>query len=258
MNTSGMGSLGQIELTLEPTDVAEWDEEDLAGADLADLVEKADAETAAQMLSACTFRLPADIDKRELVAYAAEQKTPLGPAVLADSSNFDFHLIVVPVNIVVPAPERLVRLRLILDLRTEKPGKSAVAWDVFPNDDIQNVDVKIGEVSVDISKALSFVCPAPLADALGLKLQFPLGWKSVNVVIDSSGRMSNPAEWYVNDAAITSSFTGYAIVRAAKGERVTVAAELVGDVRRPGPVGWLFKTHFRALPQTYVLGSAPQ
>ncbi len=226
------------------------------GADLADQLEKADAATAAQMISSCSFRLPADIATCELVGYAREQGTPLGAAVVADSSRFDFHLLVMPLNIVVPAPQRLVRLRLILNLSTVPAGKTVVAWDVFPNDKIEQADVNVGEVNIDISRALGFVFPVPISDVLGFKLRFPLAWKTLSVVIDSSGPMANPVEWYVNDAAITSGFIGYAILRAPRGERVSVTAELVGEVRRPGPVGWLLKTHFRAAPKTYELGSA--
>lgn len=255
MTTSNTGTVDRIDLVLEPTVVARWDEEDLLGSDLAgDQVDRADARLAGEMISACSFQLPRDIQQRELVAYAAQQNTPLGPAVLADSAHFDFHLIVVPLGIVVPAPQRLVRLRLILNLSADGAEAPVVVWDMYPHDDIRAAEVTIGEVNVDISKALAFVCPAPIADTLGLKLQFPLGWTTTDVVVDASGPMSNPAEWYVNDAAITSSFVGYAIVRAPKGRPVTVSAELVGDLRRPGPLGWVFKSHFRARPQTYVIG----
>jgi hypothetical protein len=251
------GATGEVELQLARTEVREWDEEDLMGSDLADQLESADASSAAEIISSCSFRLPVDLATRELVGYAAQQGTPLGAEISPDASRFDFHVVSVPVNIVVPPPQRLVRLRLILRLQSDPATEPILAWDLFPTDKVENVDVNIGEASLDISKALAFVCPAPVADVLGLKLRFPIAWKSVNVVIDCSGRMSNPAEWYVNDASISSAFIGYAIVRAPKGSRVSVATELVGEIRRPGPLRRLLKAQFRSATQTYALGSTP-
>lgn len=239
-------------LELEPTEVQAWEDEDLAGAVLAEDVQLADSKDAAEMLEALAFRLPADIPSQELVKFARHNQTPLKVPLTADTTRYAYHLITVPLNIVVPPPQRLVRLRLALEF---KPAE-VVVWDMFPTDHTTQLQVKLGEFSLDVSKALSFISPAPIGDALGLKLKFPLGWTATKVLIDASGQMSNPAEWYVNDATITSAFVGYAIVRAPRGSSFSVSAELVGEVRRSSPMGWLHKARFRAKPRIYTVSSA--
>ncbi len=245
-----------VPLELKPAEVPEWEEEDFSAAVLAEDLRFANVSEASEMLDELSFRLPADIASQELVEFAKQKKTPLDVSIIADTSRFAFYLVMIPLNIVVPPHQRLVRLRLILNMRSDQANQPLVAWDMFPTDRVEQLDVKVGEFSLDISKALGFIFSAPassISELLGLKLQFPLGWKSTTAVIDASGPMSNPAEWYINDASITSSFIGYAIIRAPRGVPVTVTADLLGEVRRSHPLGWLLKARFQAMRRTYTI-----
>ncbi len=146
-------------------------------------------------------------------------------------STRQYHLVEVPLNVIVPSPKHLVRLRLFLHLESDGT-QPVIVQDVFPPDQWSVKDHDIGEFSLDVSKALSFVCPAPITDVLGLKLKWPLRWQTKEALIECSDRGANPAEWYVVDEQIAKGFTGYVIVRAGKGANVKIRPELVGELRR--------------------------
>ena len=66
----------------------------------------------------------------------------------------------------------------------------AVAYDLYPRDDRVQASHDLGEFSLDVSKALSFVAPAPLADALGLKLKVPLRWNARRARVKTTKRIA--------------------------------------------------------------------
>lgn len=246
--------MSTVELSLKPTSIPEWEAEDMMAGRLADDEVLASDEEAEAMLNEIRLGLPRDIIQTELVDHALQRATPLSLPITEDTTQLRFYLIEVPVNILLTEEHHLVRLRLKLDLQSgEEEAPNAVAYDLFPPDHWEEKLHSIGEVSLDISKALTFVCPAPIADCFGFKLKLPLEWKSEYALIQTTDRMSNPVEWYVTDQAIVNGFTGYAIIRAPKKAKVNVAASLACELRKPGPLGRLLKARYHSDTHTYLL-----
>ena len=240
---------------LEPTTVPEWEAEDMMAGRLASELRPADPDEARGMLEDLRLGFPAVLDHRELAEYSAARGTPLAAELLPDTGRFAFHLVEIPLSILVPEGRRLVRLRLRTELEAGD-GEPAVAYDLFPPDRWRDVVHDAGELSLDVAKALTFVCPAPIGETLGLKLSLPLRWRTREVQVRTTDRLSNPVEWYVRDSAISEGFTAYLIVRAPKGAVVTVRAHLVCELRRPGPLGRILRASFRSGEERYVLGAA--
>lgn len=228
-------SAGVRELALEPAVMEEWEDEDALRGVLSDqVIVVAGPEDLAAMLEKVRITLPAALNVQNLVDYAAERATELDLEIKADSQRFDYRLVEVPVNVLVPDPDKLVRLRLRLYMDSDI-DLPVVAYDVFPPDQWSVTEHKYGEVNIDVTKALQFLCPpplAPLTEALGFKLDIPVQWQTTTAQIDSTGRNANPAEWYVQDEQIGSAFAPLMVVRSGKGAAVTIRAELVGEVRR--------------------------
>ncbi len=244
----------EIKLELEPTSVAEWDAEGLAFGDLSDAPGKATVDEAKAMFDAVTLTFPKVCLTRDLIGYAADRQTPLGEAIVADGQRFDFYLMELTVSILIPEPRRLARLRLSLEATPTAPTQEPViAYDMFPTDQWHAVTHDVGSVSLDVAKALTFVCPV-VGDALGLKLTVPIKWTSQYVAIRSSDRLSNPAVWDVQDQAIAHGFTGYVIWRTAKGTTLNVAARLAGELRST-TLGRLRKAQFLTDRQEYLVPS---
>lgn len=249
--------MSDIMLRIRPAAVPEWEAEDmLAGRLGADTV-SATGEQAEEMLKALDLKLPGAIDQTELRGYAAKRPTPLALDLPADNAQYDFYLAEVPLSLLVPEEQRLVRLRLKLSLQAGTAGDSPpVAYDLFPTDRVDDVPHSAGEVSLDVSKALTFLRATPLADALGFKLALPLKWTSHHVRVRTTNRMSNPVEWYVTDQAIQNGFTGYLIVRAPKGTAVTLEAEVAFELRKPGPLGRILKARYVSDSHRYAFHPA--
>ena len=254
----------KIRIQVAPTSVPAWDQEDEASSVLGgpELHKASDAEAQA-MLDKMTLELPAALDWIELVRYAQQHRVAGGLQIPADSRNFSFYVFEAPLSIILTGGQRLVRLRLNLDLRAENSALGeVVAYDVFPPSDVDVKKLASGEVNLDISKALQFVltaagaaAAAPALECLGLKLKLPFEWNTLAVKLQSSGRMSSRVEWYVTDALIQRGFAPAAILRAPRGTPVIVEATLAGELRVAGPAGWFLKAQF-APPRShrYVLG----
>ena len=227
-------------VSFHPATVAEWQAEDLMAGRLGRDAVEATKDQAEEMLKEVDISLPDDILETELVGYAERQKTPFDQAIQPDSSRYSFYLIGVPVTIVVPKERQLVRFKLRLDLEPKEGPHPPVPYDLYPVS-LTGENVKdLGEVDIDISKALTFIpspISKPIADCLGFKLKFPLRWTSKYIIIAASGRMKSPIQWYVTDLAIKDGFTGYAIIRAPKDLTVKICPELAYELRKPGISG---------------------
>ena len=215
-------------MALEPTTASEWATKD----------SEPTKDEARKILTQITVELPTTLMHTHLLGYSAQHATPLDAAILPDLANYDYHLIEVPVTIIVPYPHQLIRLCLSLDLvAPDQSDTSVVAYDLFPRSDSQFKDVDIGSVSLDVSKALTFIFPAPIAapiaDALGLRLSLPIKWTSRTFTIQASEPASNHVEWIVEDEAINNGFTGYVIIEGPRAAAVCVQASLVCEVRSP-------------------------
>ncbi|KKG06147.1 hypothetical protein [Methanosarcina mazei] len=249
-------------LQLQPTSILEWDAEDEVAGVLAyeTLVKASDTESK-EMLDAMRLELPRVIDHVKLLKYAKERQTPLDLAISSDRERYDFYLIELPLNILVPN-QRLVRLRLQLELEASgQKTEQVIAYDLFPNDQIDLKEIMTGEVNLDVSKALGFclvatgagAALAPLTEVFGLKLTLPFKWTSQYTRVQTSDRMSNPVEWYVTDNSIQNGFTGHVIIRAPKRSPIQVAATLVGEVRRAGLQGKVLKAQYVSETRIYAL-----
>lgn len=239
-------------IQFEPAEVADWEAEDQLTGRLAALVDVADPAQAQAMLKEVRLEVPDVIDHTELTRLSAERGTPLAESLAPDVERFDYHLAEFPLTILVPEGTiQLVRLRVRLAIDAGADA-SAVAYDLFPRDDWSVVSHDVGQLSVDVAKALTFVCP-PLGDALGLKLSVPVRWTSTSVRIRTSDRLSNPVEWYVTDRSINQGFTAYLIGRSPKGASVRLHATVLCQLRKPGLLGRLVKSSYRSAEQTYDL-----
>jgi hypothetical protein len=252
--------------TLEPTSIPEWRAEDELGAVLSnDAPVTADQITAKEMLDKVEVRPPQAIAWTELVTYATEHK-PGGLNIPSDSRHYDFYLCEIPLTTIVPEGQRLVRLRLTLAFSAQRTSaKDLVAYDIFPTTQVDVETIMSGSANVDVSKALEFVTGmmgssgqvSPLTEALGLKLSMPFKWTSSNVIVQSSGRMSNPVSWYVKDSAIQNGFSPAVIVRVPKNTKFSITASLAGDLRewRLLPVPRWWKSFFiLSEPMIYTIG----
>jgi hypothetical protein len=258
----GSQNMEKVRLKIAPTSVPEWDKEDEMSAVLGgEELHKADDTQAKAMLDQISLELPVALNWVELVRYAQQHPALGGLTIPPDSTHFSFYLIEMPLTIIVPESQRLVRLRLVLDLTAEHAQPSEVlAYDVFPPSEVDIKKLASGGINLDVSKALQLVLTAtgaasaaPVADCLGFKLDLPFEWKTTAVKLESSGRMSNHVQWYVADDSIQKGFAPTAILRAPKGATVTVAAAMAGELRFRGPVGW-FKSQFAQVqPHQYVL-----
>ena len=243
---------GTRAIQFEPAEVADWEAEDQLTGRLAALVDVADPAQAQAMLKEVRLEVPDVIDHTELTRLSAERGTPLAESLAPDVERFDYHLVEFPLTILVPEGTiQLVRLRVRLAINAG-PDASPVAYDLFPRDDWSVVTHDVGQLSVDVAKALTFVCP-PLGDALGLKLSVPVRWTSTSVRIRTSDRLSNPVEWYVTDRSINQGFTAYLIARSPKGANVKLHATVLCQLRKPGLLGRILKSSYRSAGQTYDL-----
>jgi hypothetical protein len=219
-----------IDVNFTPTSVLEWKAEDMVSAVLGEETRDASDAEKKKMLEEATLRLPDDIIPTELTGYAASNETPISPEVPTKTSDFSFYLIKIPVQILIPEENpRLERLRLTFEmLPKEHNGTKIIAYDMFPRTLTEEKVAKLGEVDIDISKALKFVpVLTPVADCLGIKLNFPLEWKTKEVNIQAAGLQSNPIDWYVKDKAIQNGFQGYAIIRVPREASVDISGSLV-------------------------------
>jgi hypothetical protein len=235
-----------MDVTLEPAEIAEWEAEDLIAGHLSAELEIADRAAARAMLDGVRLALPGSIDHRELVDYSARRGTPLDESLVPDLTRFDFHLVELPLGILVPESRRLVRLRLGVRITT------GVAYDLFPRDEWADVEHEVGQVSLDVAKALTFVSP-PLGEALGLTLAHPLRWKSRTVRVRTTDRLSNPVEWYVTDRSVNEGFTAHLIVRSAKGDLPTLHTTVACELRKSGPLGRVMKATYLSGDHSYQL-----
>ena len=226
-------------LTLELEPFPEWDSEDLALADLAEDAEPATKELARDIFKEVIFTLPPTILHSQL-NERRERNSPLG-SMSADIERFDFHLIEIPLNILIPEGRTLVRLRLELEavkVAAMDPKELAttdsdpvVAFDLFPTDTWSDEVHQLGELRIDVSTSFTFIFPTLPSAGLGLKLALPLRWSSTHVQVRSSDRLSNPLVWDVKDESITHGFIGYAIWRAPKHSQININALLRGELR---------------------------
>lgn len=243
----------EVPVELEPGSIARWEAEDALAATL-DFEPQAGAPTeeeAAAMLSKLRLTLPAQVLAAELVNWAVERNTPLNLPIPADLNKYSYYLVEVPVNILAPE-HKLTRLCLSLEFQSAAQS-TPVAYDLFPQDAALFKETELGEIKVDVSKALSFVAGKALGDVLGLSLKLPLKWTSQTVRIETTDRMSNPLEWFVADKSIQQGFTGYAIVRVPKGADLTIHAKLACEVRTSGVGGIFRKATFVSRARSYPI-----
>lgn len=206
------------------------------------------------MLNQIHLKLPKNIDYTELMGYAKMKDNPLSLDLPADNERFNFYLIEMPLNILIPENYQLVRLRISLYLETEeKNSDKVIAYDLFPPDKWEEKTTALGEFKLDVSKMLSFIWEQPVAECFGLNLNIPIKWKSKSVQIRTSDRMSNPVEWYVTDQAIDNGFTGYVVIRTPKNTFVNINAVLACELRKPGILGKILKARYQSESQKYSI-----
>jgi hypothetical protein len=239
-------------LELTSTEVSEWEAEDEILGVLGEGMEQASGEQAGSMLDEIVLSLPDQLYIRNLMSD--DSKTAMvTDKVAPDFATYDYTLVGVPLGILVPPPRRLHRLRLRVAFDVAD-GSAVAAFDVFPPDQWVSHDVISGEVSLDVSKALQFVCPGPLSqiasEALGLKLKVPFGWTAHSARVQTTGPMTNPLHWYITDEEIAGSFCGYLVMQRSRPSKpFTIRAEVLGEIRRRGLAGApIVRTFFRGTP----------
>jgi len=250
-------------LQLIPVTIPEWDDNDeMENVLSSEVLEKADEAECRKMLDAVRLEFPNvdDLPHVKLLEFAQQYKTPLELDLPPDIERYDFHLVELPLNILTPN-HRLTRLRIKLDFGVHnQQSAKAVAYDLFPKDQSDVKEIMNGGVKLDLSKALKFMLHAvgagsasPLTDALEIKLDIPLKWRSAYTTIQTTDRLSNPVEWNITDNAIANGFTGYVIIQAPKDAEVSISAELNCELRKTGVLGKILKAQYRTDLHTYLL-----
>jgi hypothetical protein len=252
-----------LRAALEPTFSAEWAAEDEVSSVLAeDTATQADEDSARGMLDELTINLPVALDWTELVKYVRNKESLNDFHIPPDTVNFNYYAVEVPLTLIVPPDQQLVRLRLTLNLAAKDSAAPAVGYDLFPTSHVDVKTILSGNANLDIAEGLHFALiasgvPEPLAGVskfLGLKLNLPFQWTARYATIQSSARMSNPVVWSITDDAIAGGLSASVIVRVQKGQALTVSATLLGELRRK-VFGVFSKTHFKTFaPQTYQVG----
>lgn len=238
-------------MKLHSAEIPEWEAEDIVSGFLGTPAVLAGQAQAEEMLNAITLKLP-DLPFSQRLPSVAAAPNPIGDALAADTKNFDFYVVQVTPSILVPDGNRLNRLRVRLELASDK-GVPA-AWDLFPPDKWDVKRISLAEAKIDVSKALLLVCPAA-ADCLGLKLDIPIGWNTQTVSIRTSDRMSNPVEWYVTDDSVQHGFSATVIVRVPKQGKITVAASMAGEIRKANLLGRILKARFITDTKEYAVSA---
>jgi hypothetical protein len=250
---------------VEPTSVDEWNAEDAVSGVLSagDNPVHLDGDAARQMLDETIIELPQTLDWTELVRYVRENKAPADFQIPPDTTHFDYYVTEFPLTLIVPPNQRLVRLRLSLELSAPvNADATVVAYDLFPTTQTDVRTLMSGEVSVDVADGLQYALlaggvPAPIAGitkCLGLKLSLPFKWTSAYATIQSSAKMSNPVVWSVTDDAMQGGFSASVIIRSPKGKPVNVSASLYGELRRR-LLGLFEKAQFKTFePRAYQVG----
>jgi hypothetical protein len=226
MQVEPQGEASNDDLVLRHVAVPEWDALDRREAQFGapPLVDETAADA---MLAAVTLRLPSVLTPVALRRPPAA-KTGI-PVDAAPDTNYHYALVEVPLSIIVPLHLRLVRLALTVDLETDSSRKSIVR-DLAPTSEYIERALQLGEVSLDIAKALNFVLPSA-GDVLGLKLGFPLKWTSSYPQVQAAGRNSTSASWLVMDEAVREGFSAYLIIGAISGSPTRVRAQIMGELR---------------------------
>jgi len=239
----------EFPIKMHPAEIVEWEAEDSVFDVLSVEPEPISEEEVRAMLDQMRISLPRQILHTELVSHAAKVISPLGEGLAV--GDYNYFLVEMPLNILVPENHVMVRLRLQLQLGSKESG--VVAYDLFPPDQWEVRERSLGEVNIDVSKLLTFVYPTPIADCFGFKLGYPIKWKTHTATVSTSDKMSNPVEWYVKDESIQHGFIGHVIVRAPKVEMVEVEAKLACELRKAGLFGKIKKKQFRSDSQIYLL-----
>jgi hypothetical protein len=225
---------------LVPKRIQEWEDEDLMAGTAAHGLEWADSDQGKEMLNEMTLELPVEILQTELVSYNRSLQTPL-KLDIPPQGDLNYFLIGVPLSFVLTDKIRMVRLNLELDLM---PKKEVVAYDIYPDNEVQVKEILSGDFSVDIAKALTFVTKAPVGDVLNLKLEKPFNWKSQSIRIQCSGKLGNIVRWYVVAESMQNGFTGYVILKAPKGDEPRIKAIMAVELRKAGMFGHVLKTSY--------------
>jgi hypothetical protein len=216
-------------LALHSTEIPEWDELDLDEAQLGPAAVKASEAQIKEILTGVDFRLPTVLPRMSL-AEAPSHETPLQIR-LEGPSGYAYHLLAVPLTIILPAKLQLARLGMTLEFVDGEAERSVVAQALSPTSQTVTQSHEYGRVSLDISKALEFVFP-PAAECFGLQLAFPLRWESEHAVVQASGFNSNPASWRVEDEAVRNGFIGYVVTRSVPTAPFRVEATIAAELRR--------------------------
>lgn len=236
-------------LSLHPTEIPLWDEYDLDNAQLGRAPEQADPEQVREILDNVAFRLPLVLVPQSL-EEAPSQETPLQVR-LEGPSGYAYHLLSVPLTILLPTDLRLARLGMTLTFKNGGES-SVVAHALAPTSQTITESHEYGRVSLDVSKALQFIFP-PAAECLGLQLAFPLRWESEYPLVQASGPNSNPVAWRVEDEAVREGFIGYVITRSSLSTPFRVEAEIAAELHRKF-LGRLRRARLASDKREYMVG----
>lgn len=221
--------MDSIDLALRPTEIPEWDELDLDNAQLGKTPKTAEGREIHELLEGVAFRLPVVLAPMGIDAVPATE-TPL-QVHLEGPSGYAYHLLAVPLTIILPSDLRLARLGMTLEFDIGGDRTAVVAHAVAPTPQTIKQSHDYGRVSLDVSKALQFVFP-PAAECLGLELAFPLRWESDYAVVQASASNSNPAWWRVEDEAVREGFIAYVITRSPPDTPFRAEAKVAAELHR--------------------------
>ncbi|KUG20375.1 hypothetical protein ASZ90_009885 [hydrocarbon metagenome] len=187
------------------------------------------------MLEEVYFSLPGRINALELVNFAHVQETPFKINLSPDALKFDYYLVKIPVNILLPETTKIEVLAMKAEIISMgEINREIIAYDIFPKDTPRTREIAKGNLKIGISDVLTFVPhPAiqPLSKCLDCNIEFPIKWESKSYEIETSDTGSNPVYWRVNDEFIAGCFEAYCIIQAPKGIPVSLRVNLEGKAK---------------------------
>ncbi len=199
---------------------------------------------------------PDEIVSRELSEYAEQHGVALGVSEQA-RKDMNFHLIEVPLSVSAPLDKHIVLLRLELSLEPTSGENPPVFFSLYPTPMSQETVYNTEDANIDLSSTLaefvSFHAGDKAVGSLGLRLGFPLQWKSRRAEVLSSAPLKNTIEWCVTDHSIRNGFIAYAIVRMPRGTKATLTPSLGFELRKS--YFWKYYEMDKP-PHTYTIGQA--
>lgn len=157
----------------------------------------------------------------------------LSDSVKGSLKYYDFYLTELGLNVSVGREAKITSLLCNVDLKTDAEQRADVtAYDVMPKDEIKNIKIIGGKVSLGISSLLKLV-PGQIGQVLSNLLSIDINpwefsWNFQKYQIDTSGPKNWQIYWHLYGTTIAQGFNPTLILKVRKGvTKVNAAVRIV-------------------------------